>query len=234
MATLQWMSGPPSTSDYPHYDSYNIRIPKGYAVHGIDVSWYQGHIDWSKIAGMEDDNVKIRFSFIKATEGLLLADSRFQRNWRESAKAGIVRGAYHYFKPHKSGYWQARFFLQTVNFKKGDMLPVVDVEERGKESGTKFRANLKLFVDEVEKELGVRPIIYSGYKFYEDHLAIDFEGYPLWIAHYYRARLRPLSRKVQWNFWQHTDKARVDGIRHLVDMNVFNGQPQDLEELRLK
>ena len=61
LATLQWISSPLASKDYPHYESYKIRIPRGYAVHGIDVSWYQGHIDWQKIAGMNDDDVKIRF-----------------------------------------------------------------------------------------------------------------------------------------------------------------------------
>jgi lysozyme len=234
VATLQWLANPLSDNNYPHYRSYKIRIPGGFTVHGIDVSWYQGLINWEKIALMEDEDVKIHFSFIKATEGILLADPRFQRNWRESARAGIIRGAYHYFKPNKSGYWQARFFLQTVDFRKGDLLPVVDVEERGKESEAKFIANLKSFVDEVEKSVGVKPIIYSGYKFYEDNLAANFNGYPLWIAHYYRSRLRPLSGNTMWEFWQHSDKARVNGIRHLVDMNVFNGQPEDLDQLRIR
>lgn len=186
-----------------------------------------------KVTRMEDNDVRVHFSFIKATEGILLADSRFQRNWRESADAGIIRGAYHYFKPNKSGFWQARFFLQTVDFENGDLLPVVDVEERGKESKAEFRANLKLFLDEVEKKMGVKPIIYSGYKFHEDYLAGGFEGYPLWIAHYYRSKLKPLSGKVKWNFWQHSDRARVNGIQHHVDMNVFNGSIDDLNSLRI-
>ena len=231
MSAMQWAVNPLENKDYPHYASYKIRIPKGYPIHGIDVSWYQGRIDCDKIALMEDDDVQIDFTFIKATEGLLLADSRFQRNWKDSNRSGILRGAYHYFKPNKSGYWQARFFLQTVDFKKGDMLPVVDVEERGKESRAKFQANLKLFTKEVEKQLGVKPIIYSGYKFYEDNLAGDFTGYPLWIAHYYRSKLKPLSGNAKWAFWQHSDKARVNGIQHRVDMNVFNGTEEDLAEM---
>ena len=203
-------------------------------MHGIDVSWYQGNIDWKKVTKMEDDDVKVNFSFIKATEGVLLPDPNFQRNWKGAEKAGIIRGAYHYFKPNKSGYWQARFFLQTVSFNNGDMLPVVDIEERGKKSRAEFQANLKSFLTEVEKAIGEKPIIYTGYKFYEDNLAGDFDGYPLWIAHYYRSKLRPLSGKAKWDFWQHSDKARVNGIQTRVDMNVFNGSLSDLEELRLK
>lgn len=234
VGTVQWVAGPATSKDYPHYESYKIRIPQGYKVHGIDVSWYQGKIDWMKVTRMEDDDVRVHFSFIKATEGILLADRRFQHNWRESAEAGIIRGAYHYFKPNKSGYWQARFFLQTVSFKSGDLLPVVDVEERGRESRAEFQANLKLFLEEVEEKLGVKPIIYTGYKFHEDYLAGDFEGYPLWIAHYYRSKPKRLSAKAKWDFWQHTDKARVNGIQTRVDMNVFNGSIDDLNALRIQ
>jgi lysozyme len=93
---------------------------------------------------------------------------------------------------------------------------------------------LKSFLTEVEKAIGEKPIIYTGYKFYEDNLAGDFDGYPLWIAHYYRAKLRPLSGKAKWAFWQHSDKARVNGIQTRVDMNVFKGTLGDLDELRLK
>ena len=183
---------------------------------------------------MEDKDVKISFSFIKATEGVFIADPNFLRNWKESSEAGIIRGAYHYFKPQKAGYWQARFFLQTVNFKPGDMLPVVDIEERGGKSRKEFQANLKTFLNEFEKKVGVKPIIYTGYKFYEDNLASDFGDYPLWIANYHQPKLKQLSRKANWNFWQHSDKARVNGIQYRVDMNVFNGSFDDLGRMIIR
>lgn len=233
MATIQWFSKPVGDPNYPHYESYNIKIPLNFEIHGIDVSRYQGEIDWKRIAIMEDKGVQIKFSFIKATEGLFIADPKFHRNWKESKRAGIVRGAYHYFKPGKSGYWQARFFLQTVNFKSGDLLPVVDVEELGKQPRKEFVSNLKSFLTVVEDKLGVKPIIYSGYKFYEDNLA-TFNGYPLWIAHYYRPKMKVLSNNSQWSFWQHSDKAHVNGINHRVDMNVFNGSLEEFEKLRIK
>jgi lysozyme len=228
------LSGPASSPEYPHYDSFNIRIPRGYQVHGIDVSRYQGRIDWDRVSRMKDSDVKVHFSFIKATEGVLWADPTFQRNWQESANAGIIRGAYHYFNPYKSGYWQARFFLQTVNFGSGDILPIVDIEERGNQTRQKFQENLSLFLNEIEKKLGVKPIIYTGYKFYEDYLSGDFNSYPLWVAHYNRPKLKAFSGDVNWSFWQHSDKGRVDGIRHKVDMNVFNGSLKDLEQLRIR
>src|SRR3546814_20329076 len=87
-----------STSDllddyhYKHIDSFGIHIPTRYEIHGIDVSRYQGRIDWEKVAAMESDGIRISFAYIKATEGMMLIDHRFKRNWRESREPGILRG----------------------------------------------------------------------------------------------------------------------------------------------
>jgi len=215
-------------NNYPHYTSYKIRIPKGYTLHGIDVSRYQGKINWDKVAAMQERDVRIDFAFIKATEGVLHIDPYFQRNWKLASKAGLMRGAYHYFKPRKAGLWQANLFLQAVNFDKGDLLPVVDIEETGGKSKAELQKNLTIFLNQVEKKLGVKPIIYTGYKFYLDNLHGKFNKYPIWIAHYYRAKPK---KDVEWKFWQHSDKARINGIVYNVDMNVFNGDADDLEKL---
>ncbi|MGB4775631.1 MAG: GH25 family lysozyme [Daejeonella sp.] len=229
-STAIWVVNVFHADNYPHYISYQIRIPKGYSIHGIDVSRYQGEIDWQRVAAMTDEDVKINYTIIKATEGLLSVDPYFKRNWRLSRKAGLKRGAYHYFKQNRSGLWQARFFLQTVPFSSGDIVPVIDVEERGSKSREEFQANLKQFLKEVEKQLGIKPMIYSGLKFYCDNLSGDFDDYPVWIAHYYQPRLNLAS----WHFWQHSDKARVNGIFHQVDMNVFNGTDDDFKKLLIK
>src|SRR5690606_30109782 len=127
---------------YRTYESFDIRIPKPYTIYGIDVSYYQGKIDWPKVKAMEEDGVKVTFAFIKATEGLLSVDPYFQRNWREAPKAGIKVGAYHFFRPKKSGLWQANFFLQTVSLEKGDLPPVVDIESLDGVSPDKMRKEL--------------------------------------------------------------------------------------------
>lgn len=228
ISTIRWAADTFIESDYPHYTSYNIRIPQGYTLHGIDVSHHQGKINWDKVAAMQERDVRIDFAFIKATEGVLLIDQYFQRNWKLASKAGLLRGAYHYFKPKKAGLWQANLFLQAVNFEKGDLLPVVDIEETGGKSKTELQKNLTVFLNQVEKKLGVKPIIYTGYKFYLDNLDGQFNEYPIWIAHYYRSKPKT---DVKWKFWQHSDKARIDGIIYNVDMNVFNGDVDDLEKL---
>ena len=219
--------------NYPNYESYGIRIPKKYSIHGIDVSYYQGKIDWQKVKAMNDGGVQVNFAFIKATEGLLLVDRQFQRNWREAPKVGIPCGAYHFFRPRKSGRWQAKFFLQTVDVEKGDLPPVVDIEELNGVSPSKMRVELKDYVNYIEKKTGVKPIIYTGLSFYQDYLEGYFDDYPLWIAHYYKAKLQ-ISDKTKWHFWQHSDKAKVNGISYIVDFNVFNGDNAEFQKLLIK
>ncbi|MEO5909670.1 MAG: GH25 family lysozyme [Pelobium sp.] len=225
VSTSRWFRDLFIFDAYPHYEKFGIRIPRKYQVHGIDVSSYQGKIDWQKVNEMEYNGIRISFAFIKATEGVTLVDPYFQRNWRESKKAGVLRGAYHYFKPLKSGIWQAKFFLQTVSVVPGDLPPVIDIEENADLSEKEFIPNLKDFLNEVEKKTHNKPIVYTGYRFYKDHLEGKLDGYPLWIAHYYQPKL---AEDVKWNFWQHADNAHVDGIKGKVDMNVFNGEAEDL------
>lgn len=232
-STWGWLKNIGDDPSYPIYESYNIRIPKDYSIHGIDVSYYQGKIDWQKVKEMDEDEVKIGFAFIKATEGIMLVDRCFQRNWREAPKAGIICGAYHFFRPKKSGRWQAKFFLQTVDVERGDLPPVVDVEELNGVSPAKMRSELKEYVDYIEKKTGVKPIIYTGLSFYKDYLHGYFEDYPLWIAHYYKPKLK-FKEKTKWHFWQHSDKAKVNGISYIVDFNVFNGDSTAFKSLLVK
>ncbi len=220
-ATWFWMKHPTDDQNYRTYESFNIKIPKKYTIHGIDVSYYQGKIDWRKVKAMKDDDVKVSFAFIKATEGILRVDPYFQRNWREAPKAGIKVGAYHFFRPQKSGLWQANFFLQTASFESGDLPPVVDIEGLDGVSPEQMRKELNAFIIQIETKTKVRPIIYTGLKFYQNYLMGYYDSYPFWVAHYYQPKLKLAS--TSYKFWQHSDKARVNGINHVVDFNVFNG-----------
>jgi lysozyme len=212
---------PDGNRNYPNYKSFSIRIPKKYTVHGIDVSYYQGKINWAKVKEMEEDDVKISFAFIKATEGLFLVDPYFKRNWRLASKAGLKVGAYHFFRPKRSGLLQAKLFLQTVSLESGDLPPVVDIESLDGVTPAKMRKELNAFINKIERKTKVKPIIYTGLKFYRRYLEDDYQDYPFWIANYHQPKLR-LENK-NWVFWQHSDKASVNGIGHKVDFNVFNG-----------
>jgi len=232
VSTWRWITDIGEDPNYRTYKSFDIKIPKKYSIHGIDVSYYQGKIDWAKVKKMKEDEVNVGFAFIKATEGILLVDPYFQRNWREAPKAGIVCGAYHFFRPKRDGKTQAKFFLQVVKIEKGDLPPVVDIETLDGVSPLKMRAELSDFLNYVEMKTKVRPIIYTGLKFYEDYLVEKFDEYPLWIAHYYQPKLR--LDKNRWKFWQHSDKAKISGISHVVDFNAFNGDSTALAEMVVK
>lgn len=232
-SSWRWITDFGENPDYRTYQSFHIPIPSKYTIHGIDVSSYQGKIDWKKVKDMHEDELHISFAFIKATEGLAHIDPYFRRNWHEAPKAGITCGAYHYFKPKRSGLWQARFFLQKVKPEKGDLPLVVDIEELSGVSPAKMRKELTSFLDFIERKTGVRPLIYTNISFYQDYLQGYFDDYILWIAHYYKPELK-VRGKVNWRFWQHSDMATIDGINYLVDMNVFNGDSLAFEHLLLR
>lgn len=203
------------------YPGFNIPLPEGYAIHGIDVSRYQGTIGWKALKKMKVDSVAVGFVFIKATEGKELVDRNFTYNWRESGKAGLIRGAYHFFVPGVDPIAQANNFTRNAPIGRGNLVPVVDVEELYGQSPALLRAGLKLYLAAIERRYKVKPIIYTYLSFYEEYLGKEFDGYPLWIAHYLQPRQPRITRS--WNFWQHSDQGRVNGIKSTVDFNVFNG-----------
>ncbi|TGD77855.1 glycoside hydrolase family 25 protein [Hymenobacter wooponensis] len=198
----------------------------GYSVHGIDVSAYQGRIDWSKVAEHQ-----VRFAFIKASEGVTLRDPRFRRNWKQAHAAGIYRGAYHYFQPDYDGARQANLFTRQVPLMPGDLPPVLDVEHPQFHDVHKMRKGIATWLRLVERHYGVRPILYSNYSFYRRYLAGHFDEYPLWLAHYEVDQ--PKLPRNRWIIWQHSDEAYVPGIKGTVDFNVFQGNFRRLLDLRI-
>jgi lysozyme len=232
-ATWSWLHDSAKKPHYHLYKNFKVQIPEGYALHGIDVSYYQGRIDWQRVKNMREDTVRIDFAFMKATEGILIADPYFQRNWRECQKAGITCGAYHYFRPKLSGSWQARFLLQTVKLKKGNLPVTVDVEGLDGTSPDDMRKELKAFLTDVTKGTGTKPIIYSGLKFYQDNLQGYFDEYPLWLSNFNHTKV-VMGPGTNWLFWQHTGRARVNGIVSICDFDVFKGDSVAFRNLLVK
>lgn len=211
------------------HHGFSVPMPKGFSVHGIDVSRYQGAVDWKLVAeGGKQDEVNIHFTFIKATEGYSLFDLYFQRNWEEAKKHELMRGAYHFFRPHISGKDQAELFISKVRLESGDLPPVLDVETLNKQSPAHMRAQMRIWLERVEQHYKMRPIIYTAQNFYNNYLQGHFDDYLIWVARYEQPTVE-LKDKREWFFWQHTARGKVPGILGQVDMNVFNGT---LEELR--
>jgi lysozyme len=198
---------------------------KGKAI-GLDVSEYQGEIDWSSVENMEGD-YPIEFVFIRATAGMDRPDRQFEENWEGVKKKKIIRGAYHYYRPDENSLEQAELFIATVKLKKGDLPPVLDIEKRPKgQSISNLKKGLRSWLTAVEAHYKVKPIIYTGERYYDDFLKEDFSDYLFWIANYnfYREKMAE-----DWLFWQFTEKASISGIKGNVDVNIFNG---DVEQLR--
>ena len=214
------------------YAAFGIDLPINYPIHGIDVSRYQHNIDWKAVQAMQDQEIKIGFAFIKATEGLGRVDNGFRRNWFNAKKALMPRGAYHFFISSKSGKAQAENFIETVNLTKGDLPPVLDIESANGASVTDIQQRAKDWLLMIENHYKVKPIIYTNIDFYENFLDGKFDDYPLWIAHYYEKKKPRITRK--WILWQHNEKGRVNGIDAYVDFNVFNGDSTAFKNLLIK
>ncbi len=211
----------------------DVTNPEGYEIHGIDISHYQGVIDWEVLRnqGMID-NCPIRFVMIKATEGANRIDPNFKDNFQQALEYGFTRGAYHFYSVHSPAREQARFFIKNVRLEKGDLPPVLDVEHKPHNlTDEEFRFSVLQWLDIVEEYYGVKPIIYTYYKFKMQYLSDEiFDQYPYWIAHYY---VDSIEYKGAWKFWQHTDAGKLPGIKGYVDFNIYNGSYYDLRQLTI-
>lgn len=193
---------------------------------GMDVSEYQGKISWSE-ADVLEQKYPLDFVFIRATVGKDRMDRQFKNNWLGAKKNKMIRGAYHYYRPNENSLEQAELFIKTVTLRKGDLPPVLDIEKLPRnQSIDSLKVGLKRWLKKVEAHYKVRPIIYTGEKYYDDFLKEEFDDYLFWIANYnfYREEIAE-----DWLFWQFTEKALIPGIKSNVDVNIYNG---DLEQLR--
>lgn len=201
-------------------------------IHGIDISHHQGDINWKKLAGARINNNPISFIIIKATQGVGFVDKNFKENFHNAREYGFIRGAYHYWSNRTSPEDQARFFIKKANLEDGDLAPVLDVEEFPKSADlVTFQENVLKWLKIVEKEYGVTPIIYTGFKFKTSYLNSPvFDRFPFWMAHYY---VKEVKYKGDWKFWQHTDAGRLPGIKGYVDFDIYNGSFYDLRRLTI-
>ena len=193
---------------------------------GIDVSEYQDEISWDEVQTLDGD-YQLSFVFIRATVGNDRLDKRFKENWLKAKENKLIRGAYHYYRPNENSIEQAELFIKTVRLEKGDLPPVLDIEKLPEnQSVERLKIGLRRWLNKVEGYYKVKPIIYTGERYYDDFLKEEFSDYLFWIANYnfYREKM-----EEDWLFWQFTEKATVSGIKGNVDVNIFNGDLQQLQ-----
>jgi lysozyme len=198
--------------------------PKPFAVHGVDVSRWQGDIDWAKLRTQGAN-----FAYIKATDGGDHLDPEFRKNWNAAAAAGVPRGAYHFFFWCRDAETQARWFIRNVPKVRGALPPVIDVEWnhqskacRKHPSRERVLAKMKVFMEIVERHYGQRPIIYTAPDFYEDNLQGQFKDYPFWLRSV-AAHPSKVYPGRDWTLWQYSGTGLSKGVDHQIDLNVFNG-----------
>ena len=200
-------------------------------IFGIDVSQYQGTIDWDNVEAIEEQ-FELKFVIVRATAGSNKIDLKFKKNWKNLTESMYIQGAYHYYRPDENSTDQANNFIKNVKLRKGHLPPILDIEKMPKwQSMDKLKEGLQNWLTIVEKHYGIKPIIYTGEKYYEDFLQEDFPNYQFWIANY-----NPWKEKIEDDYlmWQFTEKAKLHGIDELVDVNVFNGNVDDLKIVCIK
>ena len=198
------------------YDDFGSAVPEDYPVLGMDISHYQGEINWDQVEEMRIDEDSIQFVFIKATEGLHLEDDRKRPNAYGARGADIDYGFYHFFIPTQSSRKQAEFFCEEIGGYNFDLKPVLDVEPEGSVSGQQLRDSVKVFLDFVQARLAVRPIVYTYHNLYQEELSTMKELF--WVAKY--SRSCPAMEDDNVIIWQFSETGNVDGIGEKVDLNV--------------
>lgn len=208
----------------PSKDAYPIR--------GVDVSSYQGEIDWNTLSKQN-----IQFAFIKATEGSSFIDPNFSSNYENAQKTSLRIGAYHFFSYDSSGKTQAENFIKTVPKIDNMLPPVVDVEfygdkEQNPPDSKDVQKELDDFLYQIEEYYNKRPIIYATEKSYDMFISEKYNNYNIWIRNV--ICYPSISDGRTWTFWQYTNRAVLNGYNgseKFIDMNVFNGSKEDFEKL---
>lgn len=197
-----------------------------FPVWGLDVSHHQGAIDWARVA----EDRRLRFVYLKATEGGDWKDKRFEENWSAARKAGLRVGAYHFYTFCTAPELQAQNFLAVVPRDADALPPVIDLEFGGncqlRRSADEVRADVATLAEALARATGKTPILYvTGQAFWAFVQHRDLH-LPLWVRSLWQEPTEPA-----WVFWQFANREQVDGITGPVDMNVFAGDESAFERL---
>ncbi len=206
--------------------------PGASTLKGVDVSYYQGTVDWAKVKAAGNT-----FAFVRVSDGKNTIDTKFAANWAGTRNAGLVRGLYQFFRPGQDPIVQADVLLTQLaaagGMRPGDLPPVLDLETVDGQPTATIVARAKAWLTHVEAALKIRPIVYTA-AFMSDVTGTHFSTYPLWVANYGATCPTMPTGWSKWRFWQNADNGSVPGVAGNVDTNLFDGTLTDLRAMTLQ
>lgn len=185
---------------------------------GIDVSHYQGDIDWDAVA----ETNEISYVYIKCSEGESLTDEYYQQNIEGARRVGLKVGSYHYYRPDADADAQFNNLTSQIQISNQDLAPIIDIEKRGSKPQEQFIADLKKFLERIEKTYKCKPVLYTFHNFYNRYLSGEFKNYRFMIARY-RSDAPQLDDGKDYEAWQYTQRGKINGIRGYVDRSQITG-----------
>ncbi|MBC3888364.1 hypothetical protein GH810_08580 [Acetobacterium paludosum] len=205
---------------------YNNDNGKNHYVRGVDLSAYQGVIDWKTLAEQNID-----FAYIKATEGNDYVDTQFKTNWEASQKTDLKVGAYHFLDYDTTGKDQANNFIANVPASKDNLPPVVDLELYGQYDENPLpkeqaKVILNEFLKALEDHYGVKPIIYTSQRVFNLYIGTDYTDYKIWIVDLDNSWPKTLPNGGSFTFWQYTQRGILDGYdgnETFIDFDLYKG-----------
>ncbi len=197
---------------------------------GIDVSVFQGDIDFERVRESQIEVVYIRAAF-----GVGDVDERFEENARKVKEAGLRFGFY-FFVTARTPYeaeLQGRYFAELIKGKDYDCRPAMDFEDFSGLSRAEVRSIGLAFIRALEEQTRVKPLLYSDAYAASYIWGEEFASYPLWVADY--GPTEPDVTGEVWSGWsgfQYSDRGRIGGINGNVDLDKFTSRVFLTEEER--
>ena len=199
-----------------------------YDIIGIDISRYQGAVNFEEI-----EAAGVNYVFIRATEGITYQDGDYKSNVASARAAGLTIGAYHFYETNDDPDTQLKNFTSLVTLKPGDLPPVVDIEKLHNNDELDLTKNLQKYLNGLESHYGVKPVIYSGFNFSNKYLT-GFGDYPLWLADYKVNEPKLPMGWSDWAFWQWSQSGTTEGVNGYVDTDRYNGNEASFRGILIK
>jgi len=189
--------------------------------HGIDVSYYQGDIDWEKVRASG-----VEFAFIRVSDGVDNPDTLFELNWGAAKAAGVPRGMYQFFRPSDDVAAQADLLVAMATKRgAGELPPVIDIEDDGGLPPAVVAKKARAWIDRVRAKLHVEPIVYTYPDFWRRGGGAPLAAQALWLAHYTKDACPTVPPPWKdWTYWQYSERGKVPGIVGNVDLDVMRDQ----------